>query len=139
MSLKDKRIKTLSDIQHAAQIIEMDGRPLLPDRGRFYILKMRSLILFFLFIPCIFAKSYYAKKELPGELNLILQSLAKIGLNEDEKKSLDDIILNMDRHFTSMEKDEIFFLVKASVYKTVLGYRKKNERIPSTSPKVWNN
>ena len=39
LSLEDKKIKVLSDLQYASQIIQMDGMPLLPYRGKFYILK----------------------------------------------------------------------------------------------------
>ena len=96
---------------------------------------MKTLILLLFVSPCLFAKSYYAKKELPGELNLILQSIAKMKLKEVEKKLLGEIIWKIDGNFTEMDKDEIFFLVKSSVYKTILQFKKKDERIPNIKPK----
>lgn len=39
ISLKDRKIDTLSDVKYASQIIQMDGRLLLPWRGDFYILE----------------------------------------------------------------------------------------------------
>ncbi|MCY4524573.1 MAG: hypothetical protein OXB84_07535 [Halobacteriovoraceae bacterium] len=38
-SLNNKKTKTLSDVKYASQIIQMDGRPLLVYRGKYYILK----------------------------------------------------------------------------------------------------
>ena len=100
---------------------------------------MKILILIIFAISSVFSESYYVKKDLPGELKLIFQSLAKIKLNEKEKKMLDDIVWHVDRYFTSMEKEEIFFLIKVNVYKTILEFKKKNKRILSISPEEMEN
>ncbi|MCY4524572.1 MAG: hypothetical protein OXB84_07530 [Halobacteriovoraceae bacterium] len=86
---------------------------------------MKILIVLFFINSHLSAKSYYGMNVLPTELNLLLLSLAKNKLDRQEQKSLKEIIFKIDHHFSDLKKEEAFFLVKSTIYKTILEYRKK--------------
>lgn len=60
----------------------------------------------------------------PRELSLVMMSLNRQKLHEGEKKILQRKTKVLDQCLNALKKEELFFLVRAEIYKGILEYRK---------------
>lgn len=84
---------------------------------------MKILVLLALFIPSISKSSFSTfvpKKELPVEFSYLIESLQLYPLQDKEREDLSKSIKKMDKFFTQMSKEEVYFILKSEIYKELL-------------------
>ncbi len=68
-----------------------------------------------------------SSKPVPGEFRFLIESIQKQDLNIDNKAQFEKWMLSLDESFSVLNKDEIFFICKAEIYKAILKKYKDSE------------
>jgi hypothetical protein len=93
---------------------------------------MNKIIILFIFSIGAFAKEngliIHGNKNLPIEVNLTLEGLQPLPLSQENFDTLKTQIERIDVYATNLTKDEIFFIGKATFYKTLLVSAKKRQK-----------
>jgi hypothetical protein len=92
-------------------------------------MKIILCIWFILFGLPLFAENKYvtAEKPIPAELKLLFQSIPVNSLSEEDKLLFEKSLLVMDQNFPLLSKEEVFFLCKTEIYKTILKKHKEKD------------
>lgn len=91
---------------------------------------MKVILVLMLTINCLHAKYWTTKKSTSYELQALVESFKMDYMTEEEKKSLQEKIENLDSLLSALSKEEHFFISKTAVYKWLLK-NKPNIRIPN--------
>jgi hypothetical protein len=69
------------------------------------------------------AKYYTPRPGTPLELGYALESIQKKPLSEEEKKKFENSLLRLEQALMKLNREEVLFLIKSEIYKTILRER----------------
>ncbi len=84
-------------------------------------MKKLWILIFFISLPIKSAVQIFKPKEnLPVEFSYLIESLQQYPLTEKEREELSQEIKKLDKLFSQMSKEEVFFLSKSEIYQELL-------------------
>lgn len=103
---------------------------------------MKLLILLSLFLPIVSQSSlptYVPKSELPVEFSYLVESLQLYPLQDKEREDLSIVIKALDKVFTQMSKEEVYFTLKSEIYKELLNKPRLTQQSKLYDKKILKN